>query len=92
MRALAWAEGPGLPRYTIWPELAEVLSPRRRRYGDSDVTWLLHEAGWYLTEAGQDGQTVYRLFHHAVTDWFRVEATTLAEPRSKVASWNGCGR
>ncbi len=74
LRALAWAEGLGLPRYTIWPELAEALSPGATpRYGDPDVTWVLHEAGWYLTEAGEDGQTVYRLFHQALADHFREE-------------------
>jgi len=40
----AWAEGLGLPRYTIWPEL-----PRCCRHGsplrDPDVTWVAHEAG-----------------------------------------------
>ncbi|MGH2731744.1 MAG: hypothetical protein ACRDJG_02165 [Actinomycetota bacterium] len=73
LRALAWAEGLGLPRYTIWPGLAEALSPEVARYGDSDVTWVLNEAGWYLTEAGEDGQTVYRLFHQALVDHFREE-------------------
>ncbi len=73
LRALAWAEGLGLPRYTIWPELAEALSPTATRYGDPDITWVLNEAGWYITEAGEDGQTVYRLFHQALTDHFREE-------------------
>ncbi len=73
LRALAWAEGLGLPRYTIWPELAEALSSTAARYGDPDVTWVLNEAGWYLTEAGEDGQTVYRLFHQALADHFREE-------------------
>jgi hypothetical protein len=72
LRALAWAEGLGLPRYTIWPELAEALSPTGARYGDPDIAWALNEAGWYLTEAGEDGQTVYRLFHQSLTDYFRA--------------------
>jgi hypothetical protein len=37
LRALAWAEGLGLPRYTIWPEFAMALSPTDARYGDPDV-------------------------------------------------------
>jgi WD40 repeat protein len=73
LRALAWAEGLGLPRYTIWPELAETLSPAGARYGDPEVTWVLNEAGWYVTESGENGQTVYRLFHQALVDWFREE-------------------
>jgi hypothetical protein len=71
LRALAWAEGLGMPRYTIWPEFARALSPADAAYGDPDVTWVLNEAGWYITEAGEDGQTVYRLFHQALVDWFR---------------------
>ena len=73
LRALAWTEGLGLPRYTIWPEFANALSPTLTTYGDPDVTWVLEEAGWYITEAGEDGQTVYRLFHQALVDWFREE-------------------
>jgi WD40 repeat protein len=73
LRAVAWAEGLGLPRYTVWPELAEVLSSSGARYGDPDITWVLNEAGWYLTEAGEDGQTVYRLFHQALIDSFRAQ-------------------
>ncbi len=73
LQALAWAEGRGLPRYTIWPELAETLSPARTRYGDPEITWLLNEAGWYVTESGEDGQTVYRLFHQVLVDWFRED-------------------
>lgn len=74
LRALAWAEGLGLPRYTIWPELAEAITPLDTRYGDPDITWVLNEAGWYITEDGEDGQTVYRLFHQAVIDYFRQES------------------
>lgn len=71
--ALAWAEGLGLPRYTIWPTLAEVLSPTARRYNDPDITWALKSAGWYITEAGEDGQTVYRLFHQMLAESLRRE-------------------
>jgi len=73
LRAVAWAEGLGLPRYSIWPELAEALSPSGASYRDPDVTWVLNEAGWYLTEDGEDGQTVYRLFHQALIDYFRQQ-------------------
>lgn len=73
LRAVAWAEGIGLPRYGLWPELAEMLSPTNARYGDVDVTWVLNDAGWYLTESGEDGQSVYRLFHQGFADYFREE-------------------
>jgi WD40 repeat protein len=72
LRSAAWAEGLGLPRYTIWPSFANELSPADASYSDPDVTWLLNEAGWYLTESSEDGQSVYRLFHQALTDHFRA--------------------
>jgi WD40 repeat protein len=73
LRAAAWAEGLGLPRYTIWPSFADELSPTGTRYSDPDVTWLLNEAGWYLIESSEDGQSVYRLFHQALADYFRAD-------------------
>lgn len=45
--ALAWGEGLGLPRYTIWPEFAQALSPTHSTYEDPDITWALNGAGWY---------------------------------------------
>jgi len=72
-RALAWAEGLGLPRYDIWPAFAMVLSPTAATYDDSAVTEVLIAAGWYLIESGEDGQTVYRLFHQSLIDYFREE-------------------
>lgn len=77
MRAVAWAEGLGLPRYGIWRAFAQELSGND--YSDDDVTWLLNEAGWYLTEASEDGQTVYRPFHQALVDHFRAETGLPAE-------------
>lgn len=71
LRALAWAEGLGIPRYTIWPTFADALAPTPTRYSDPDITWVLNEAGWYITEATEDGQSVYRLFHQSLTEWFR---------------------
>lgn len=72
-RALAWAEGLGLPRYDIWSAFAMVLSPTAATYDDSAVTEVLTAAGWYLIESGEDGQTVYRLFHQSLIDYFREE-------------------
>ncbi|MGH8903453.1 MAG: hypothetical protein ACRDYA_17715, partial [Egibacteraceae bacterium] len=70
--ALAWAEGRGFPRYDIWPAVATALSGRI--YGDDDVRTVLATAGWYVKESGEDGQTVYRLYHHAFADHLRGEA------------------
>jgi hypothetical protein len=72
-RALAWAEGLGLPRYDVWPIFAMALSPTATTYDDSTVSEVLTSAGWYLIEAGEDGQTVYRLFHQSLIDYFREE-------------------
>ena len=77
--ALAWAEGRGFPRYDIWPAVATVLSGRT--YGDDDVRTVLEIAGWYVKESGEDGQTVYRLYHQAFADHFRGEAP---EPKHEV--------
>lgn len=74
LRAAAWSEGLGLPRYTIWPAFANELSRGPTAYGDADITWLLNEVGWYLIEGGEDGQTVYRPFHQALIDHFRSDA------------------
>ena len=72
-RALAWAEGIGLPRYDIWPTFATALSPTAATYDDAAVTEVLTMAGWYLIESGEDGQTVFRLFHQSLIDYFREE-------------------
>ncbi|MGH9181332.1 MAG: AAA family ATPase, partial [Acidimicrobiales bacterium] len=69
--ALAWAEGRGFPRYDVWPAVATALSGRA--YGDDDVRAVLATAGWYVKESGEDGQTVYRLYHQAFADHLRRE-------------------
>ncbi|MEU8404368.1 caspase family protein [Nonomuraea sp. NPDC048892] len=66
---LAFARGKGLPRRQIWPELASELSKSGRGYRDSDVARIIREAGWYLTEATEDGQAVFRLYHQAIADY-----------------------
>ena len=68
---LAWAEGAGLPRRRIWLELVNALSSSKRgaSYTDADLAWLLENAGAYLIESGEDGQTVYRLYHQAFNDY-----------------------
>jgi hypothetical protein len=67
--ALAWAEGKGLTR-RVWPLLATALG-QERSYDDDDVAWVLGHAGWYIIEAGEDGQAVYRLGHQALADHYR---------------------
>jgi WD40 repeat protein len=72
---LAWAEGAGLPRRRIWLSLANALCRKYgRRYGEADLAWTLEHCGAFLIESGEDGQTVYRLFHQAFSDYFRHDA------------------
>ena len=71
---LAWAEGAGLPRRQVWLALANALADGAspgRAYTDSDLAWILENAGAHIVESGEDGQTVYRLYHRAFDDYFR---------------------
>jgi hypothetical protein len=70
LRALAWADGNGFPRWPVWPEVASRLSPSGARYGVHDVDWVLENAGYHITESREDGQAVYRLYHQAFADFF----------------------
>lgn len=78
LRPLAWAQGAGLPRHEIWPAIATELAHRfgsGSTYTDDDITWLLRTAGFYLLEAGDDGRTVYRLYHQFYAEFLRQEMT-----------------
>ncbi|MEU2102340.1 hypothetical protein [Nocardia sp. NPDC019255] len=68
---LAWAEGSGLPRRDIWLTLANALSRPGVTYTDTDIAWVLEHAGAHIIESGEDGQTVYRLYHQAFNDYFQ---------------------
>jgi Caspase domain len=73
LQPLAWAEGAGLPRHNgIWATLAEVLAPNGVDYSDVDVAWVLREAGDLIVEAAEGGQTVYRLYHEFLAEYFRA--------------------
>lgn len=67
---LAWAEGLGVPRRQIWLAMVNALSSEHR-YSEADLVWLLEHAGSYLVIAGEDGQTVFRLYHQSFNDIFR---------------------
>jgi WD40 repeat protein len=71
--ALAWGEGKGLTR-RVWPLIANTLAGRERPYDDDDIAWVLGHAGWHIIEAGEDGQTVYRLAHQALADHYHDKA------------------
>jgi hypothetical protein len=70
LTALAWAEGAGLPRRQVWLAVTNALA-EGRRYEESDLAWVLHNAGAHLIESSEDGQTVYRLYHQAFNDYLR---------------------
>jgi WD40 repeat protein len=69
-RALAFAEGSGLPRgESLWAALAEAIA--RRRCTDDDVAWLLDSpAADYLLE-GEGERGVFRLYHEELADHLR---------------------
>ncbi|WP_162596801.1 trypsin-like peptidase domain-containing protein [Streptomyces sp. NEAU-S7GS2] len=74
LRALAYAEGPGLPADALWPRLAGALAAAPRRYDLEDVAWLLEQAADYLIETDPtDTEPAYRLFHRALVDHLRSE-------------------
>jgi hypothetical protein len=77
---LAYAEGEGLPWDNLWAPLASVLSGRS--YTDDDVAWVRDQAGAYIIEALQSGQSVYRLYHQALADYFRDDALDFERHRT----------
>ena len=72
---LAFTRGKGLPDATSgrsWPPLCHRTG---RAYNAADISRVIREAGWYLTEATEDGQAVFRLYHQAIADHLRREVT-----------------
>jgi hypothetical protein len=51
--------------------VATALSISGDVYADADVTWVLDHAGFHVLEAGEAGQTVYRLAHQSFADYYR---------------------
>ncbi|MEU3662495.1 AAA family ATPase [Streptomyces sp. NPDC032940] len=68
---LAWALGPGLPRRAVWATAATALTRGARAYTEADVAWVMTHAGAHLIEAGEEGESVYRLYHQAYADYLR---------------------
>ncbi|GAA4457797.1 AAA family ATPase [Phytohabitans houttuyneae] len=69
---LAFAEGAGLPSRDVWLALAGALRQEAAPpLDEADLSWVVAAAGAYLIESGEDGQTVYRLYHQAFADYFR---------------------
>ncbi|MEV3987371.1 hypothetical protein AB0J57_00520 [Streptomyces sp. NPDC049837] len=73
---LAWAQGPGLPKRTVWAAAATALADGATTYTADDVAWAITEAGAHLIETGEDGQGLYRLYHQAYVDHLRRTTAT----------------
>jgi WD40 repeat protein len=88
LRALAWANGPGLPWENIWVPVARALAggDTERTVTDSDVRQLLDRAGAYIVEDVGPGQrSVFRPVHHLLTIHFRELAAATATARDPQA-------
>ena len=70
---LAYAEGAGLPWENIWAPLASALSGAPCT--NEDIRWLKSRAGAFIvSEAVEEGRSVYRLFHQALAEHLRRPA------------------
>jgi WD40 repeat protein len=76
LTALAWAEGAGMPARDVWSAVAGAVSGRT--YTDRDLRWVVDNARGHIVESSEEGQTVYRLFHQAYADVFRLGADETA--------------
>ena len=86
LRAVAYAEGPGLPADELWADMASALAAPRR-YGSVDLAWLLDSAAGYLIESGDEhGQPVYRIFHQALIEHLRPEDKEIRAQREITSS------
>ena len=84
LRALAYAEGSGLPAGQLGADMASALAAPRR-YDTNDLAWLLESAAGYLIESGdEDGQPVYRIFHQALIEHLRPEGKETQRQRTLV--------
>ena len=84
LRAVAYAEGTGLPADELWAGMATALAAPRR-YGTEDLAWLLDSAASYLVESGgEHGQPVYRIFHQALIEHLRPEEKETQRQRELV--------
>ncbi|MEV6951316.1 caspase family protein [Streptomyces sp. NPDC051183] len=76
LTALAWSSGSGMPAQGVWEAVASALSAEGVRYRPADVDWLLNNYGRYVVEDGDEAQAVYRLYHHELVSYLRVESGT----------------
>ncbi|MGW5153205.1 hypothetical protein ACWERE_46465, partial [Rhodococcus koreensis] len=83
LRAVAFAEGLGLPWGEIWPAVVNAVAGTRNRYGDRDIALLMRSrlSGYLVVDQDEDG-TVYRLFHDALRTTLREEWRDLLDRES----------
>lgn len=85
LRALAWAEGGGLSRQA-WILVASAVSPGETMYDDTDVAWVLDNAGVHILETGEAGQTVYRLAHQSFADQYQSQVEDRGSIQQRITS------
>jgi tetratricopeptide (TPR) repeat protein len=87
LRALAWAQGRGLPAGEIWQSMATALGTAGVTYGPDAVDAVLERYGRYIVEDDQDGRAVYRLYHRElVTHLRQVTPAVAGRPAAEVAA------
>jgi WD40 repeat protein len=68
---LAYAAGAGLPWEDLWAPLATMLSRDATCYLNSDIDWLIDQAGFYIIETIENERSTYRLYHEALAEHLR---------------------
>jgi len=72
LRALAWAQGGGLPWGTVWPAVATSLAAEGIVIDDTAIASALDVAGDLVVELEDGDEPVYRLFHEALAEHLRA--------------------
>jgi WD40 repeat protein/energy-coupling factor transporter ATP-binding protein EcfA2 len=69
LRALAFAQGEGLPWADLWASAATALAGRN--ITDKDIEYARAHVAPFIVESREDGRSVYRLYHEAVAQYLR---------------------
>lgn len=79
LRAVAFAQGDGLPRAEVWPAIAQALSPTPVSEPDAAITALLtSRLNGYLTSQVADRRIVYRPVHERLAEILRSRPHVLS--------------
>ncbi len=86
LRALAFAQGRGVPRSDrVWATVAEALEPDLQ-VGETQIDDALRDAAAYVTLDGEAGQSVYRLAHKTFAEHFSAQHDDLAVLHERIAA------